>query len=256
MIASLPMYDRAETAGAHDRLWAAIRDRLRLAGMAAPDTLTRGAGDLWPQWTAPDLVLSQTCGLPYRARLHGTVTLVGTPDYGVEGCAPGYYRSVFVARAGDPRDGLAAFDGAAFAYNDALSQSGWAGPQTYAAQHGVRLAPAVRTGGHLLSARAVAGGRADLAALDAVTWSMIRRWDAVASDLRVVAQTEPAPGLPFISRAGTDAPAMRAIIAAAIAGMDAADRDVTGLRGLAVIPAAAYLATPTPAEPDHVEPVE
>jgi ABC-type phosphate/phosphonate transport system substrate-binding protein len=252
MIASLPMYDRAETAAANDRLWAAIRDRMRAAGIAAPEHLTRGGADLMAEWLSPDLVLSQTCGLPYRARLHRRVALIGTPDYGVEGCAPGQYRSVFVARADDPREGLAAFDGAGFAYNDGLSQSGWAAPQTHAAALGIRLRPVLRTGGHRLSADAVAEGRAEIAALDAVTWSMIRRWDAVASRLRVVALTDPSPGLPLIACAGTVDAMLHALIADAIAALTQADRDATGLRGLAMIPAEAYLAVPTPPAPGEL----
>jgi ABC-type phosphate/phosphonate transport system substrate-binding protein len=250
MIASLPMYDRAETAPAHDRLWARIRDGMRDAGMDAPEALTRGAEDLWPQWTAPDLALSQTCGFPYRSRLHGRVTLVGTPDFAVPGCPPGHYRSVFVARADDPRRDLAEFDGAAFAYNEALSQSGWAAPQTHAAGLGLRLPPALRTGAHRLSALAVAEGRADLTALDAVTWRMLRRWDPAAAALREVALTDPTPGLPYIARKGADADALHAIIAAAIAAMDATDRDATGLAGLVRIPAEAYLAVSTPPAPE------
>ncbi len=254
MIASLPMYDRPETAGAWDRLWSRIRDGLRAAGLDAPETLTRGADDLWQQWTAPDLALSQTCGFPYRARLHGRVTLVGTPDFGLPGCAPGYYRSVFVARADDPRRDLADFDGAAFAYNEALSQSGWAAPQTHVSRLGLRLHPVVQTGAHALSARAVAQGQADLAALDAVTWRMLRRWVPEAGTLREVALTDPTPGLPCIAHLGTDAPALRAIVAAAIAAMDAGDRDCTGLRGIVWIPPEAYLAVPTPAAPDGLVP--
>ena len=79
--------------------------------MEAPEGLQRDPDDLWSQWTSPDLVFSQTCGFPYRARLHGSVTLIGTPDFGVEDCPPGYYRSVLVARADDPRDTVAEFDG-------------------------------------------------------------------------------------------------------------------------------------------------
>lgn len=254
MIASLPMYDRAETAPVNDRLWARIRDGMRAAGMEAPEALTRGADDLWPQWTAPDLALSQTCGFPYRSRLHGQVTLIGTPDFAVQGCPPGHYRSVFVARANDPRHDLADFDGAAFAYNEALSQSGWAAPQTHAAGLGLRLPPALRTGAHRLSALAVAEGRADLAALDAVTWRMLRRWDPAAAALREVAQTDPTPGLPYIAHRGADAPALFAIIAAAIAAMDAADREATGLVGLIRIPPEAYLAVPTPPAPAGLVP--
>lgn len=254
MISSLPMYDRAETAPANDRLWSRIRDGMRAAGMPAPDALTRGAADLWPQWLSPDLALSQTCGFPYRSRLHGQVTLVGTPDFGMPGCPPGYYRSVFVCRTDDPRQTLADFDGAAFAYNEALSQSGWAAPQTHAAGLGLRLLPALQTGAHAVSARAVADRRADLAALDAVTWRMLRRWDPVASALREVAWTDPTPGLPYIARPGTDARALHSIIAAAIAAMDAADRDVTGLAGLVWIAPEAYLAVPTPAAPADLLP--
>ncbi len=217
MIASLPMYDRAETAAANDRLWAAIRDRLRAEGLAAPDALTRGADDLWPQWTSPDLVFSQTCGFPYRARLHGKVTLIGTPDFGVEGAPPGHYRSMFVARADDPRQSVKAFDGAAFAYNEDLSQSGWAAPQTHAARLGIRLPPALKTGAHRLSALAVLDGRADIAALDAVTWRMLRRWDAFAAELKVVGMTDPTPGLPYIAAAGQDRERLFAVVAAAIA---------------------------------------
>ena len=151
MTASLGMYDRAETAAANDRLWAGIRDGLRARGIAAPETLTRGEGAYWPAWQAPDLVLSQTCGFPYRALLHGRVDLVGTPDFGNEGCPPGYYRSILIARADDPRRAFAEFDEARIAFNDGMSQSGWAAPINHAAARGIRLRPGPETGSHRAS---------------------------------------------------------------------------------------------------------
>jgi ABC-type phosphate/phosphonate transport system substrate-binding protein len=252
MIASLPMYDRPETAAANDRLWAGIRDRLRAEGLPAPEALIHGAPDLWPHWTSADLVLSQTCGFPYRSRLHGQVVLVGTPDYGVEGCAPGYYRSVFVARADDPRDRIDQFDGAGLAYNDAASQSGWAAPQTHAARIGIRLLPALETGAHDQSASAVADRRADVAALDAVTWRLLQRFDPVTRSLRVVGQTEPTPGLPLITAQTHDPDILFDVLAEAIADMPDADRDLTGLLRPVRIPAAAYLSVPTPPSPDQI----
>lgn len=252
MIASLGMYDRAETAAANDRLWAGIRDGLRARGIAAPEALTRGDGAYWPAWQAPDLVLSQTCGFPYRARLHGQVTLIGTPDYSLPDCPPGHYRSVFVVRADDPR-GLADFDGLPMAYNEALSQSGWAAPQNHAAAIGLRLRAGLCTGGHRLSALAVAEGRADLAALDAVTWEMLRRWEPAATRLRVVEATAPTPGLPYIAAPGADAGAAFAAVAGAIAGLSAEDRDTLLLRGLVRIAPEAYLAVPTPAAPETMD---
>lgn len=247
MIASLPMYDRPETAGANDRFWALIRDRLRASGIAAPERLSRGTADPFAEWEAPDLVLSQSCGFPYRARLHGRVTLVGTPDYGVEGCAPGYYCSRIVARVDDPRGALSEFEGARLAFNDPGSQSGWAA----LASHAPRLArgPLLHTGAHAASARAVAGGRADLAALDAVSWALIARAEPFAARLRVVASTPPSPGLPLIAARGADAAALFDAVAAAIAALSEEDREVLLLRGLVRIPVEAYLAVPTPPPP-------
>ena len=249
MIASLAMYDRAEVQPANDRLWALIRDGMRAEGLAAPDALTRGEGAYWPAWESPDLILSQTCGYPYRARLHGQVTLVATPDYGVEGCAPGHYRSVYVARRDDPREALADFDGAGLAFNEDLSQSGWAGPMAHAMAQGLRLRPILRSGGHVLSARAVAEGRAEIAGIDAVTWEMIARYDGFAADLKVVGQTTPAPGLPWIAAKGTDADRLFPILAAAVAALPADDKATLCLKGLTRIPAEAYLAIPSPPPP-------
>jgi ABC-type phosphate/phosphonate transport system substrate-binding protein len=240
------MYDRPEVQAANDRLWALIRDGMRAAGLAAPDTLTRGTDAYWTAWTAPDLTLSQTCGFPYRTQLHDKVTLIGTPDYGVAGCAPGYYRSVMVARANDPRRTLTDFDGAPLAYNDDMSQSGWAAPLSHAAHLGITLPPRLCSGGHILSAHAVADGRADIAAIDAVTWDMITQWDPCATTLQVVGMTDPTPGLPLIAAAGTNPDTLFPIIAAAIAALPHPDRQSLRLHGLVKIPTATYLAIATP----------
>ncbi|MFN6925287.1 MAG: phosphate/phosphite/phosphonate ABC transporter substrate-binding protein [Tabrizicola sp.] len=252
MIASLGMYDFGPAMAANDRLWAGIRDGLRARGIAAPDALTRGDGAYWPAWQAPDLVLSQTCGYPFRARLHDRVTYIGTPDYGVEGCPPGHYRSVFVVRADDPRATLAAFDGARFAYNEDLSQSGWAAPQTHAARLGLHLPPALKTGGHRLSALAVAEGRADIAALDAVTHALLQGVEPAMTRLRVIGQTDPTPGLPCIAAPGADAEATFAALAEAIAALSPEDRATLRLTGITRIPKAAYLAEPDPPAPDQI----
>ncbi len=252
MIASLGMYDRAECQPANDRLWALIRDGLRAEGAQASDALTRGAGAYWEAWQAPDLILSQTCGFPYRARLYGKVALIGTPDYGVDGCAPGYYRSIFVARKDNPRNSLAEFDEANLAFNDDLSQSGWAAPQNLAAALGLTLRPHLRSGDHLSSACAVAEGRAEIAALDAITWAMIARWDGFAAELKVVGQTDPTPGLPYIAAQGSDTGRLFSVISTAIAALAPQDRETLHLRGLVRIEPATYLAVPTPPSPQSL----
>ncbi len=252
MIASLGMYDFGAAMAANDRLWALIRTGLRGRGLDAPKALSRGEPAYWQAWTSPDLILSQTCGYPFRARLHGKVTYVGTPDYGVEGCAPGFYRSVFVARADDQRRTLAEFDGAQFAYNEALSQSGWAAPQTFAAKLGSKLRPTLQTGAHRLSARAVAEGRADIAALDAVTHALMQGQDPEAEALRVVALTDPTPGLPYITALGRDPEPIFDAVSEAITALDPEDRATLRLKGFLRVPVADYLAVPNPPSPEQI----
>lgn len=248
MIASLGMYDRAETAAAHDRFWALIRDALRARGLTAPAALTRGEAAYWSAWQASDLVLSQTCGFPFRAKLRGKVTLVGTPDYGLPECPAGYYNSVFVARADDGRT-LPEYRLACFAYNEGLSQSGWAAPQNHAATMGFQFQPGLATGGHRLSALAVADGRAEIAAVDAMTWEVLRRYEPWVDQLREVARTAPTPGLPLIAALGRDGEASFAAVAAAVDQLDREDRAVLRLNGIVRIEAARYLAIPTPTPP-------
>ncbi len=252
MIAALGMYDMPQVQAANDRYWRAIRDGLRARGQAAPEALTRGDAAFWPAWEAPDLVFSQTCGYPFRSRLHGRVTLIGTPDFGVPGCPPGYYCSVFIVRKGDERAKLKDFSGARFAYNHGLSQSGWAAPQNFGRVSGVVLPPSLATGGHLQSALAVTQGLADIAAIDAVTWAMLTRWLPETGQLKELDRTDPTPGLPYIAAAGADADVLFAATEAAIAGLAAADRDILMLKGVVRIAATAYLAVPNPPTPDQM----
>ncbi|SLN09816.1 ABC transporter, phosphonate, periplasmic substrate-binding protein [Roseovarius gaetbuli] len=244
MIASLPMYDRPETVAANDRLWQAVRTHLGYG----PDQLTRG-GDPWDHWQSPDLIVSQTCGYPYRARLHGKVTLVGTPVLDLPDCPPGQYYSVFVARADDPRAGPRDFGEARFAYNEALSQSGWATPQTYAAAHGFTFSNPVQSGAHRASARAVAENRADIAALDALSWKMMQRHDPFAATLRVLARSDPTPTLPYITALGRDRAPIFAALQSAISGLSQDDRATLGIIGVTRIAAETYLGQPNPPPP-------
>lgn len=249
MIASLPMYQRPELAAAHARYWSLIRRRLERSGIDAPGELTQDA-DVFAVWNDPALVLGQTCGMPFRNGLYGQVELIGTPDFGVDGCAPGHYRSAVVVRRADPRTAIEDFAAATLAYNQNHSQSGYAAIYHHAASRGFWFALRVCTGGHLASARAVADGAADIAAIDAVTWRLLDRYEPFAASLRVLDWTEPTPGLPYIAGLGADVMSTSAAVAEAIAVLTAEDREALGLRGLISLPAAAYLAVENP--PDEI----
>lgn len=242
MIASLAMYDRPETAHLTDTFWQGLRDHLRHQGIPSPDTLTRDP-DLWAIWTSPHLLLGQTCSLPFRARLHPHLTLLGNPDLGLPETPPGQYHSVIVTRRG------AADDPAArrrLAFNDPLSQSGWAAPVAWAAHLGLAFTDLLETGAHRDSAAAVADGRADIAAIDAHSWRLLLAHDTAITDrLQVIARTDPTPALPYVTAFPELAGPLRAALAAAIAGHGAP----LGLQGLVQLPLSAHLCLPLPPDP-------
>ena len=203
-IAFLPMYAVRGAREHADMLWTCLRDSLRRAGFAAPEQVS----SITPRidgWLHPDLILGQTCGLPYISRLCDRVELVGTPDYGLEGCEPGFYHSTFVVSAADRRQHLSELVGATFAVNGKDSQSGYGAMMRAAApfaRDGRFFGRAIHTGSHDASMRLVAEGVADVAAIDSVTWRMSRAFDSLARGLRSIGTSEPTPGLPFIVAKG------------------------------------------------------
>ena len=65
MIVDLPMYDWPEQRAETDSFWAAVAAGLRAAGVEAPERLARPA-DPAVGWRDPDLLLGQTCGMPFE----------------------------------------------------------------------------------------------------------------------------------------------------------------------------------------------
>lgn len=238
MIASLPMYDRPANAAAHDRLWRLIRDHLRDDRIAAPDALDRTVV-YRKTWERVDLVLGQICVMPYRTTHANNVTLIGASDYGLEGCAPGYFRSVFVCRADDPRD-LTALSKARFAANALHSHSGFEAPQRHFESINLKLPSPHITGGHDASVRAVAAKEADFACIDAQTWRMQQHDLPQAQVLRVICSTQPAPGQSFITRQSDEPAPYFAAIRYAISALSANDQQTLGLRGIIALPPSAY----------------
>ncbi|WP_417724810.1 phosphate/phosphite/phosphonate ABC transporter substrate-binding protein [Salipiger sp.] len=240
MIAALPMYDRPEAQAANDAFWQAIRARLG----RGPETLDRTRG-LQEVWCAGDLLLSQTCNLPWRLGLQGRAQLVGCPDYGLDDCPPGYYNSVLVARRDDPRD-LDSLLAARVVINQGHSQSGYGALWALAAARGATPNITAESGGHIASARMVARGEADLACIDAHSLRGIRAFDPDAAELRAVATTAASPATPYITGPREDPAGIRAAMRAALGDLPPATRAALGLRDVVEMPAAAILSLPTP----------
>lgn len=244
MIASLPMYMRPENKAAHDRYWQLIRANLAQNGIDAPEALSDGE-DL-KHWRRNDLILSQTCGMPYRLHLHEKVQLVGTPDYGLPDCPAGYYNSLFIVNANDTRTDLADFASATLAVNAMMSQSGFAAAQTAAQEARFQFENLSVSGGHVASANMVATGKADIAAIDAMSWHNMQKYNDFQGLLKVLMKTPATPGLPYICALGFDKNIIAQAVTDAITQLTKKDRDALNMRGLIQIPRADYLAVTTP----------
>jgi ABC-type phosphate/phosphonate transport system substrate-binding protein len=214
------MYDLPGLRAATDAWWAGVARALRRQGFAdVPAHLDRSEPHA-PVWRASDLLLSQCCGRDLVTHLAGVVAPVALPCYGAAGCAPGRYRSWLVVRRDDPRRDLAAFAGAIAAVNYTGSHSGWVALAYALACAGLPerfFARGHLTGSHRGSLAAVAGGQADIAAVDCVTFALLEPAEpALAGRLRILAESEPAPALPYVTAAGRPAKERERLAAALV----------------------------------------
>ena len=223
-ILSPTLYDWPEVSGAVRALVETLQKRLDHHGITATwnaeaDTSAVGHDPL----LAPDLILAQTCGRPFVTLLSDGVQVVGTPIYSVEGCHGADYRSAIVVRAADQARSLADLAHRVAAINSPCSQSGLVAlAHTFATAPSGTVPPGeiLQTGGHRQSMAAVADGRADVAAIDAVCWALARRhMPEIVAGLRVLHWSAPAPGLPFVtsrSRPGADVARIQQALAATL----------------------------------------
>lgn len=206
MRASLPMYDLPELRVATDTWWLGIAQAAARQGVELVPLGLDRTEPVASIWHMPSLLLSQCCGRDLVTHLAGQVEAVAIPRYRAAGCAAGTYRSWLVARRADPRRHLEDFVGATAAVNYTGSHSGWVALGHMLVRAGLTgpfFAGAVETGGHRASLGAIVRGAADLAAIDCVTYALLERVaPAEIASLRIIAESEAAPALPYITAAG------------------------------------------------------
>ncbi len=198
MIAALPMYDWPELREAHDNFWQALWKNLSVQGINAPLDLTRNDDD-HHHWLSPKLLLGQTCGYPFSTTLKGKVRYLATPQYDVEGCEGSNYSSAIIVRK-DSGIEMGELKAKSLAFNSTCS---WSGYRTLVLQFGSLnkyFSQLHESSGHRNSARMVASSKSDVAAIDAVCWHLLQRFEPdTANNLRVLGWTKPQPALPFIT---------------------------------------------------------
>ncbi len=242
-IATLSMYDWPETTNALDVFWQQIRVQLLNRDIAAPVELHHVERQM-PLWTDPTLVIGQTCGWPYVNKLRDKVIPFARFDYGLEDCPPGMYQSIYVgqsdedARFIENAASLATVQSVAINGND--SQSGFhvfaeisGKPSSQTISEDVR----VISGGHRNSVKAVAEGKAQIAAIDAVAFELVKRYEPeVAAGVKVIGKSQPKPGLPLITSPmhASQSGELLEAVSRALDGLDVETRDILMIKDVLV----------------------
>ena len=207
-VTSLPMYDLPEVRPALDALWDGLAANLRREDVPdVPDKLVHGR-PLRDLWSDPDLLLSQCCGYDLVHRYAGKLRPIATPRYSAPGCRDCDYSSLVVVSRGDGARGIADLQDRICVIN---------GPESHSGMNALRalVAPLSRqgrffseikvSGAHANSLAMIAGGAADVAAIDCVTYRLLARYRPEAlAGLLPICRTDSAPGIPFVTR--TDIP--------------------------------------------------
>ena len=207
---SLPMYDlhHPDTAA----LVKALRQLLTEEGLEGDTVLFQQPEDNFAHWHAPELLLSQTCGYPLVTLLP-EVQVVGTFHYQAAGCDGFHYSSHLVVRAADAGKTLADFRNKRVVCNSEDSQSGYHCLRTLVAplhNQGRFFSQTLFSGSHQHSLAALNADQADIAAIDAVTWTLLARHRPEhLAGLVSVGTTPLIPGLPMITSAQTSAQTLK-----------------------------------------------
>ncbi len=207
MICALPMYPF--DADSLALFWAALRAQLREAGVAGVPAQLSAPDDLRRHWQHPELLLSQACGYPVATMLRERVTVLGALHFDVPGCSQSRYSSTLVVRREHAGATLEQLRGKVAVCNERHSQSGYHALRSAVAplaREGRFFGAVTFSGAHRQSARLVADGQADIAALDCVSADLLRRQEpSVFAQLVSIGYTAPMPGLPLITAATTSA---------------------------------------------------
>lgn len=206
MIACLDMYNWPESRDAFDRLWHDCRDGLRESGFDAPQDLSQDGEDLAAAAQDGRLILGQVCGITFARANHSQPTYQALGALiGADGDGPrGYYTSVVIAH--DAAASIQDLLGKCFAVNGWTSYSGWYGLRHLLMSRdlSIDLPRAVISGAHRKSVEMVASGEADWAAIDSISWGMLKRIDpALTASVHVIDQTMAVPGLPLVTSCHT-----------------------------------------------------
>jgi DNA-binding transcriptional LysR family regulator len=229
-IASLPWYDLPTTHGALDAFWLVLHEESSRHGIARlPDRLDRDT-PLDVQWSSPELLVSQCCGLDLLTAAGRMLAPIARPVFSDLDVAPGNYFSHIVMATS-----LQAIPNR-IAINSRSSRSGCAALLEWMSTRGWRHKEILLSGSHANSLTLLRNGEADIAAIDAHSWTRLDQ-----RGVRIVGRSASAPSPPFVCHRSrlADALAIRGALECAVSRAG----DLIGVRGIIPTHARIYRAS-------------
>ncbi|MBC8259512.1 MAG: PhnD/SsuA/transferrin family substrate-binding protein [SAR324 cluster bacterium] len=213
--ATLPLYDLPEaqmqckpySGPCTDAFWQGLAESFRKAGLEnVPDILYRG-DDVYQN----NVFFGQVCGYPLTHEFSGRFQVIATPVYRTPYFTGPEYRSVIVVHKNCEWEKLADANGSLAAVNSKNSHSGYnilrymvtqltTGPYEVRRLTKPFFSGVLISGGHRNSLSQISNKEADVAAIDALTWSLLERY--VPKDLenvRILEISPPAPAPAFVT---------------------------------------------------------
>lgn len=229
-IVSLPWYDLPTTHRALDAFWSVLREELSRHGIARlPDRLDRETS-LDVQWSSSELLVSQCCGLDLLTPAGRMLAPIARPVFSDLDVVPGnYFSHIVMARS------MHAIPNR-IAINSRSSRSGCAALLEWMAERGWVHKEILLSGSHVNSVTLLRNGEADIAAIDANSWTLLDQ-----RGVRIVGRSASAPSPPFVCHRDrlADLPATRRALERAVSRAG----DLIGIRGIIPTDARIYRAS-------------
>ena len=150
----------------------------------------------------PSLWFGHTCGYPLITRLRDTLAPINVPIFDVAGCDHKFYSSYLIVPANSKINSLQDCRGLRAVINACDSNSGMNVLRHAASKfnrQGSFFSAIQVSGSHLQSLTEVANHRADIAAIDCISYRLIEdAWPELSLRVRSIGLTEKTCGLPFV----------------------------------------------------------
>ena len=205
-------------------------------------------------YTDKNLIAAQTCGYPFIKRWIDSHTPVAVPVFDIPGCKPtdiiasqnGQYWSWFITFAQNKAQSLDQFQGKRLVVNSENSNSGM-NVLRYAVSQLTSstsfFSERFISGSHQKSMQLLADRKADIAAIDVISYSLIADLEpTLIKRLKIVGRSVSTMGLPFICAKQSDINHQQlcAAMNAAVSQMEPKFRKQLRLKGFAAVSSADY----------------